>query len=351
MKKIFSTVVSLFVISVMAVAEVTIPTEFDGIVLGKSTRSEVHDLLVSKGLVFSPEQSQSNEHGGNDVFVGVFVHEDMNFDCVVPAFLGDTLISIGFRGVCDTTCNEYGRDFIEKTHSKFNNLACADSSFIVLSTTAELKGYNTWSRTDEESIVITMHNDSTCICSYVTEKRLFEISSNLAFEKLKQSLPDYAEENKVYGVGGVRFGDSKASVKSVIYSKSSRLVEEDAHSMLFTDVKIGGVTYDFAKFYFSSDQLVSVNLQCAFYSWRKEEALMKFESIKSQYGRKYTNMTLLKDEEDLKGYNCGAYTDGYDYMPILISFQKSLSRNDEIMYYVEVDYYNKRVDNLYDDEI
>lgn len=351
MKKIFSTVVSLFVISVMAVAEVTIPTEFDGIVLGKSTRSEVHDLLASKGLVFSPERSDTILYTNNDVFEGVFVYEDMSFDCVATSCLGDTLVSIGFKGVCDTNCIEYSKDFIEKTHSKYNNLACADSSLVVLSLTEKKKGYSTWSREDEETTIITMQNDSSFLCFYFADSKMFEISMRLAFEHTKHLLPDYAEENKVYGVGGVKFGDSKASVKSVIYSKSSRLVEEDAHSMLFTDVKIGGVTYDFAKFYFSSDQLVSVNLQCAFYSWRKEEALMKFESIKSLYERKYSNFKLLIDEEDMKGYDCGAYTDGYDYIPIIISFQKSLSRSDEIMYYVEVDYYSKRVDNLYDDEI
>jgi hypothetical protein len=78
---------------------------------------------------------------------------------------------------------------------------------------------------------------------------------------------------------------------------------------------------------------------------------MKFESVKGQYERKYTNLTLLADDEDLKGYQCGAYIDGYDYLPILISFQKSLSKGGDIMYYVQVDYYNHRTDNLYDDEI
>ena len=45
------------------------------------------------------------------------------------------------------------------------------------------------------------------------------------------------------------------------------------------------------------------------------------------------------------------YIDGYDYLPILISFQKSLSKGGDIMYYVQVDYYTHRKDNLYDDEI
>ena len=78
---------------------------------------------------------------------------------------------------------------------------------------------------------------------------------------------------------------------------------------------------------------------------------MRFESIKGQYERKYTNLTQFADDEDLKGYQCGAFIDGYDYPPILISFQKSLSKGGDIMYYVQVDYYHLRTDTLYDDEI
>lgn len=350
MKKVFFIVIALFSISTIE-ADVTIATEFDGIILGQSSRAEVQDILTSKGMALSPEQTEVDEYGYTNVYKGVYIYEDMDFNEVFTRFVEDTIVSIVFKGYCDTACTEYGKSFVERIHFRYNELACADSSLLVLSATNDAEGFKTWSRKDDESIVLTMQSDSACFCAYFAESKIFEISMKQAFDKIKHLLPDYAEENKVYGVGGVKFGDSKAYVKSVMYSKSDRLLEEDAHSILFTDVKIGGVTYDFARFYFSSDKLISVNLQSAFYSWRKEEALMKFESIKDQYGRKYSNLTELKDEEDLKGYNCGAYIDGYDYLPILISFQKSLSKGGDIMYYVQVDYYTHRKDNLYDDEI
>lgn len=350
MKKVFFLLFALVTVSSM-VAEVTIQTDFDGIVLGKSSRSEVGKFLTSKGLILSVEQSEVDEYGSSDVYEGVYLHEEMNFDCVVTRFVEDTIVSVCFKGFCDSACVEYGKPFIEKMHSKYNTLESADSSMVVLSATSAAEGFVTWSRRDKESVILTMQNDSSCFCAYFAESKMFEIGIRQALDKIKYMLPDYAEENKVYGVGGVKFGDSKASVKSVILPKSDRVVNEDAHSITFGETTIGGVTYDFAIFYFSSNQLVAVNLQSAFYSWRKEEALMKFESIKSQYERKYTNLTLLKDEEELKGYNCGAYIDGYDYLPILISFQKSLSKGGDIMYYVQVDYYNHRIDNLYDDEI
>lgn len=340
----------MFTISTIEAA-ITIATEFDGIILGKSSRAEVQDILTSKGMALSPEQSESDDYGSSNVYEGEYVYENMTFDCVFTRFVEDTIVSIVFKGYCDTACTEYGKSFVERIHVRYNDLACADSSLLVLSATNDAEGFKIWSRKDDESIVLTMQSDSACFCAYFAESKIFEMSVKQAFNKIKYLLPDYAEENKVYGVAGVKFGDSKQSVKSVMLSKSDRIVDEDAHSITFAETTIGGVTYDFAVFYFASNQLVSVNLQDAFYSWRKEEALMRFESVKSQYERKYGNLKELKDEEDLKGYNCGAYIDGYDYLPILISFQKSLSKGGDIMYYVQVDYYIHRKDNLYDDEI
>ena len=351
MKRMFFIAIALFTISTM-VANITIPTNFDGLVLGYSTSKEVNEIILSKGLQLSTEEVDSLLPEVREAtYEGEYIHEEMYFDDVVARYINDTVTQLNFIGFCDSACIDYAKSFIEKVHSKYDALESADSTLYVMKATENAEGFTPWSRKDEESIVLTMHNDSVCACIYIAEKRLFEIGINLAFEKAKYLLPDFAEENKVYGVGGVKFGDSKASVKSVMYSKSDRVVDEDAHSITFAETTIGGVTYDFAIFYFSSNQLVSVNLQDAFYSWRKEEALMQFENVKSQYERKYSNLTELKDEEDLKVYNCGAYIDGYDYKPILISFHKSLSKGGDIMYYVQVDYYLHRTDNLYDDEI
>ena len=73
------------------------------------------------------------------------------------------------------------------------------------------------------------------------ESKIFEMSIKQAFDKIKHLLPDYAEENKVYGVAGVKFGDSKQAVKSVILYKSESLVDEDTHSITFGKTRIGGI--------------------------------------------------------------------------------------------------------------
>lgn len=209
-----------------------------------------------------------------------------------------------------------------------------------------------WGREDNNSLIITMHNDTACICVYFAEKRFQEMMTDAIFRLYMSTNLNYAEENKVYGVAGVKFGDSMESVRKIISSKADKLLESDSHSLTYYKVKIGGMTYDYAIFYFSGTQgLVSVNMESSFYSWRKEEALLAFESVKTQYSRKYTNFSVIQDKRDEKVCVCGAFIDGYDYVPIIITFQKSLSRGGDMMYYVQVDYYYDRRDKMYDDEI
>ena len=78
---------------------------------------------------------------------------------------------------------------------------------------------------------------------------------------------------------------------------------------------------------------------------------MAYEGVISQFKRKYSNFKVRQDEVDDKMCTCGAYVDGYDYPPIIITFQKSLSKGGDIMYYVMVTYYEMRRSNMYDDEI
>ena len=352
MKKIFFLVVALFSVSTM-MANATIPTVIDGIHLGYSTRSEVTKILTSNGLVLSEENSTSSgDYGRNEVYLGKYTHNGMEFQRVSVSFLDGTILNIGFYASCESECTDFAKPFLEEIHSKYNALASADTSLFVMGSTIGLKGYDIWSRKDDKTVVLTMHDDSTCLCFYHAESRMMEITTNYILEKALGSSPDYAEENKVYGVAGVKFGDSKETVKRVITPKSGMFLDDDGYCLTFTNTTIGGVTYEYTKFYFLPNKgLVSVSLQASFYSWREEEALMKYEGIKNQYSRKYTNFKTLTDDKEAKLCAGGAYIDGYDYLPITISFQKALSRGGEMRYYVLVDYYEYRKERIYDDEI
>ena len=339
-----------FVMAVSMVAAVSVPQNFNGIRLGLSSKTEVDKILTSNGLEFSADDSDTT----NIVYKGNCKHEEMDFGAVVLRFHMDTVILVGYVAKCDSACAEFGKPFIRRIHAKYEALARPDSSFYysLLTTDADSLGLEKWGRKDDNSWIITMHNDTICMCVYFAAKRFSDMMTNALFNLFISLDPDFAEENKVYGVAGVKFGDSKETVRKVISSKANQLLESDSHSLNYYKVKIGGTTYDYATFYFTAGKgLVSVNLQSSFYSWREKEALMAFEGVKSQYSRKYTNFKVQKDEPDEKTCTCGAFIDGYDYIPIIITFQKALSRGGDIMYYIQVDYYYSRRKNLYDDEI
>lgn len=336
--------------SAMMMAGVTIPQNINGVRLGRSSHKDVDKILAANGLQFDAEQSDTT----NFVYAGECRHEDMDFGGIVTRYYMDTLIMLSFVGRCDSSCIDYGKPFIQRIHSKYDGLEKADSSIYYSLITAGVDSLrlSKWGRTDGNTLVVTLTNDSVCSCMYFAEGRMKEIMANALFNLFMDFDPNYAEENKVLGVAGVKFGDSRETVRKIISSKANQLLESDAHSLNYYKVKIGGATYDYATFYFSGAKgLVSVNMQSSFYSWRKEEALIAFENVKSQYSRKYTNFKVVKDEKDEKVCTCGAFIEGYDYIPIIITFQKSLSRGGDIMYYVQVDYYHARRSGMYDDEI
>ena len=349
MKRLFFILFSIL-ISVVVSAGVTIPQNINGVRLGKSTHKDVDRILTANGMQFDAEESDTT----NFVYRGECRHENMDFGGVVTRYYMDTLIMLSFVGRCDSSCVDYGKPFIHQIHTKYGELQSADSSIYYSKITSGVDplGLKKWGRTDGNTLVVTLSNDSVCSCMYFAEGRMMEIMANALFRLYMEFDPNYADENKVYGVAGVKFGDSRETVRKTISSKANQLLESDAHSLNYYKVKIGGMTYDYATFYFSGEKgLVSVNMQSSFYSWREEEALLAFENVKSQYSRKYTNFKVVKDERDEKVCTCGAFIEGYDYIPIIITFQKSLSRGGDIMYYVQVDYYHARRNGMYDDEI
>ena len=347
MKRLFI-ILTAAVMAVGMMAENIIPSDLLGIKLGYTVKKDVDMILKHQGLEYVAVPDDST----NYVYVGSCRHEGMDFGSVVTRYVADTVVFLGLYKVSDRTETNFCKDFIERIHSKYDHLPKADTTLWVMMLTSDAKGMESWSRKDDKNLIVTFHNDTLCSCVYFAAERVNEIMVNELTKIVIESSPDYAEVNKVTGVAGVKFGDSKEYVKRVMSSKNYRLLDSDDHSILYIDARIGGTTYDFARFYFKSGEgLVAVNLQKAFYDWKKEEAEMCLKNIVSLYGGKYTNLEKIKDEEDSKLYKCGSYIDGYKYPPIFISFSKSLSRGGNIMYYVQVDYYEMRIKTLYDDEI
>lgn len=342
-------------ISFSLLAENVLPKDFLGLTLGKTSKNEVQSTLESNGFKLI---SKENKKGISEqyIFSGTYKHESLEFHNIITSFLSDTLFILCLHDSCGEKAIELYDVLQTNLEKKYGALEIADSTllFSFLKDSTDYYGVKTWSRMDEHTMLISMQAKDKISCMYIDMDLYYNtMMKGLAqLSELINQLPDYAEENKVLSVAGVKFGDSKENVKRVISSKSARILSEDSYSIMYKDTKVGGRTYDYAIFYFKPGQgLVSANLQSAFYEWRKEEALMCFEGIKSQYSGKYTNFKIVMDDDEEKICSCGAFTDGYKYLPISISFSKGLSKGGDIMYYVEVDYYYFSRENLYNDEI
>lgn len=348
MKRYFLFVFAL--VSAIALnAETNIQREFLGLTVGKTTVSEVQTIMKSRGFELLNNENVSNV-SSQFQFKGYYKHQGVEFHTIVTSFLNDTLFVFCAHDSCGESASEKASVLQKNLEVLYGNLIPADSTFLFsfFKDSADHYGVKTWSRMDDHTMIISMQSEEKVTCMYIDQ----DIFYSIMYAGLRQmGMPDYSEENRVYGVAGVKFGDDIASVKKVICPKAEHFLDEDAHNLTYYKVKIGGSTYDYANFLFAKGKLSSVRLQKVFYSWRKEEALMAFEGVKSQYERRYTNFKVIKDEYEEKLAICGAYIDGYDYPPIVISFEKSLSKGGDIMYYVIVSYYGMRTDNIYDDEI
>lgn len=355
MKRYYLLAVMMF--SALSVfAETTISRTFLGCTLGKSTSKEVISTLTSMGL-----ELESDTILGAEIlaysFEGVsYNHEGMDFHSFSTLFVNDTLFAVCMQDSCSENCSDFSALIQTNLETKYGHLQTADGTSLlnlvdsIKSTDAEI-----WFRQDRSTMVGTFSSDSSFACWYVDKdayyRLLLAILKTLG-DETSRLLSNWAEENKVYGVAGVKFGDDRETVRRAIALKSEKLSDSDSHSLCFYKTRIGGTTYDFATFYFVQGKgLISVHLQKPFSVWKQEEAIMSYENIVAQYRRKYSNFKVITDKEEDKLCTCGAYVDGYDYHPIFISFHKSLSQGGDLMYYVIVSYYEGRRANLYDDEI
>lgn len=342
----------LFVLS--AFADTSIQNTFFNCTLGKSTSAEVKSALQSKGLQLTSEETKENSVDYH--FNGDYELNGVPFNAIHATFYKDTLLIFCTIDSCAEKVQEHEKHLKNYLETRYANLELADSSFLysLVKDSADIYGVQTWARKDEHTMIIATHSDVNVSCMYISQDLYLSLMFNVfhQMQEVLQSLPDYSEENKFYGVAGVKFGDSKNTVRGIISAKSSRLVDEDAYTLTYINTKIGGTTYDFTIFYFSPGKgLISVCLQNAFYSWKKEEAIMAYKSTVNQYGRKYTNFKSLQDDYEEKLSTCGAFIDGYDFPPITIQFKQGLSSGGDTMYYVIVNYYEMRRQSLYDDEI
>ncbi len=350
MKRLFFIIfLSLPTIGMLA-QNVRISPTVCGLTVGETTTNgqtlaQWDDLIQHEGMKRLISSSASDQ-----VYYGDFVVEGFHLSLMHIELINDTIYKISFYEKSPyADCWDAYKDIAFRMRDKYAELENLTKPDTLVNDSAVMLF-----KTDGKTrLLFAAYPDQ--ITYELTNEHFNDIYLQKLYEEFNSLFtgktgPDYDEKNKVTSVAGVNFGDSKENVKRVISAKSDRLLQSDEYSLNFYKVRVGGTTYEYAKFYFKKGEgLVSVNLQQPFRSWRKEEALMMYENTKSVYQRKYTNYRDVVDEDENKGGVCGAYEDGY--MPIIISFTKSLSQGGDIMYYVQVDYFHNRIATLYDNDI
>lgn len=334
-------------------ADNVIQTDFFGNKLGGTSRA---DFLMKMSLL-GAKVTDYNDAAIS--FSGDFELNDYHFSTLNAVFLKDTLCSVMFLDSVLIDKILPASNFKASLKSKYQSIAkTAKDDFLMtmmvdsLQRQSELDSTQIWSRVDDKTAVILLDGDTGFGVMYIDQIAMWSQMVDAFADAFGGVGPDFDEANAVKGVAGVKFGDDIATVRKAISPKAKMLIDSDSHTLMYRDIKVGGMTYDFGTFYFAQGKgLVAVNFQDAFYSWKKEEAMMAYEGVISSYQRKYSNLKVVKDDTDDKLATCGAYDKDYDYPPIVISLNKSLSKGGDIMYYVMVSYYEMKRSTLFDDEI
>lgn len=353
-KKLFILLAAV-VMTASAMADQTLPRIYCGCVLGKTTYKDIFsgDSQLPKSEKMKDLLVASSVAGS---FVGDFVVADHHFSILTMYFYKDTLYQMTFRDEeINNDIMELNRTFIRQYKEKyksFNNWLrddeLNDEQFLTCSKTDSIVGI---------SIMGSPHSlEFTIILERLANESLYSAFSTLYKNKEGSN---YDEKNKVTSIAGVRFGESKQTVMNV-FKKRGNFIKDEGNFSFFYDVSFGGSTFSTASLYFQYNSrrydnvLTAAKFEKNFYDWKRDEALMMYESIVDLFKSKYTNCTIIKDEENRKLMVCGMLEDDYEegkVPPIYVSFNLGISRGGEKFYYVSVYYFGTRMSSANKDDI
>ena len=334
-------------------ADNSIKNSFMGLTLGKATQKEVHKVLTEGGLELQTDT------GGFYVYSGNMQIEGVPAQNMVTRFFNDTLMMVVYGYTCENGCDSLLRIIDTNIEKKYGSLQSGDSSMFINLFSIGLIPLNMeqWSRMDDETSFMYAKSDSAYLFIYLAEKYMWKQFAQTLTELTKETNPDYAEENRVTGVAGVKFGDSRYAVEESLTRRFGKSPHYDVYEIKYNNVMIGGSKWDYAIFYFKQNpnnrkhELISVSLQQIYKTYEKDEAEMAFDNVRSQYSGKYTNGYCPPKDDGSKICLYGMKTDDYPYPPISLTMDKSLSVGGDMFYYVTVDYYIVKLQGRYNDDI
>lgn len=333
--------------------------EFDifGCTMG-TPKEKVQKTLSKHNMVLLGDGGDENY-----VYSGSFNLFGMEWKAIKTIYLSDSLATVELADSCDAEQVFKHKQVTQNIQNMCTGMQDAlELPIIQVFFENALKQDSTdiYARYDGHWVLMYFEKDEKISILIVNYEQLFQLvaTAGKSISEVRNQMPDYQESNRVTGVAGLKFGDTKASVEAKAKSKWLQRAT-DEHSSTYIGVSVGGVSYEALTLYYKYDNtkkcevLVAADMQKHFSTFDYAEAEAAFNSVRSTYNNKYTNEHFAEDgNEKLAGY--GMMTPDYvneTLTPILISLRKSLSKGGEFYYYVTVSYFLENAKNLYDDEI
>ncbi len=359
MKKLFLFLAAVVMtVSVMAVEKIISPTAC-GITVGQTTKtgktlSQWGDILKDYRPM-NPIVLDDNQ----EVHLGDFVVEGFHMPLMAMELINDTVYKISFYERSPyADCWDSYKDLAFKLRDKYAPFEDVGTPF-----TNDNDSSVSFFKTDGKTEILFAAYPNSITFSLISVHFEKIRVSNLANEFNAvfggKTGPNYDEKNKVTSVAGVRFGETKANTINA-FKQRGTLIENKDKETYFSKVDFGGANYNMAILYFQYDSrrkdmvFSAAKFEKNFYEWRKDEAVMMYEAVTSQYKSKYTNGVVISDEEDEKMMVFGMRSDDYEdckMPPIIVSMSLGVSRGGDKFYYVTVSYFEKRMSSTAIDDI
>ena len=358
MRKLFLIAAVLLTANIMA-QKVTIPTTACGLTVGATTTNG-KTIAQWDELIQHEGQKRLISSGKSDqVYYGDFVVEGLHMSLMHIELINDTIYKISFyENSPYADCWNAYKDLAFKIRDKY----------------ASLEDLTDPVKFDNDSAVMIFKTDgkTRLLFAAYPDRIAYELTSEHFNDIYLQNLyeefntlftgktgPNYDEKNKVTSIAGVKFGETRNNTINA-FKQRGTFMKNEGKITYFSNVNFGGSTFNIATFYFQYDSrrydvtLAAAKFEKNFYEWRKEEAVMMFEAVASRFKSKYSNYTVLYDEEDKKAVVCGMLEDDYSdgkMPPIVISFELGVSRGGDKFYYVTVSYFEGRMSSAANDDI
>ena len=334
---------------------VRLPRTLCGCTLGQTTNN---DLWGKDSKIPQSENIPSllavSDH--TIVYKGDFLVEGNHFAILSLSFYKDTLYRLEFHEIeLNSEQWDVNQIFVKNLRLKYKDIAD------YLSNSNDVDGLVSVTKSDEKTHLIA-HGAKHELNYKIEDARLAEEEWNNELQSVFGNIksgPNYDEKNKVTSIAGVRFGETRTNTINA-FKQRGTFIKNESNITYFSNVSFGGSTYSIAKFYFEYDKrryenvLAAAKFEKNFYEWRREEAVMMYEAVTSSFSSKYTNGTIIKDEEDEKMMVFGMLSDDYadgKIPPIIVSLDLGISRGGDKFYYVSVSYFEQRMSSVDSDDL